>query len=391
MEGTPVKKEDAAPDVSDVSIKKEDITDNTPNANQFTIKIPQTEFDIYHTLRPGQSFTWKELTPNAFRGVISGNLVTLEYMDGTLTCTVLGRAKGAAPLSDKDVRHYLRLDVSLEKLDKAWRHTGTPLGTQYLEAVSVLAAAPGVRLLRQDPVETLFSFICSQNNNVKRIFRIVQRLRAEYGTPITTTEDDGEAWHDFPTLDALAAARPDVLKEKVGLGYRAPYIAKSAQVCLEKGGRAWLEGLAEKEVSWAAARKELQILSGVGPKVADCVCLYGLGKLDVAPVDVHVFSIAKRAGVCGKKCTSLTQALIEKIGDAFKETFGEYAGWAQAVMFTAEIVGQSLGESNNKNVKDKLKEEREEDEEEDRNKEEEEEESKDKIKQPKRKKTKRSK
>ena len=315
-------------------IKQED-DDKVKPCDCFTINIPRAEFDIYHTLRPGQSFTWKELRPDAFRGVIAGNLVTLEYAGETLTCTVLGRAAGAEPLGAQDVRHYLRLDVSLTGLDEAWRRAGTPLGAQYLESVSVLPAAPGVRLLRQDPVEALFSFICSQNNNVKRIFGIVQRLRAAYGTPIATV--DGEPWHDFPTLEALAAARPDALKEKVGLGYRAPYIAKSAQMCLEKGGRAWLEGLAEKGVSRADARKELLALSGVGPKVADCVCIYGLEKLDVAPVDVHVFSIAKRAGVCGKKCAALSPAIIEKIGDAFRETFGEYAGWAQAVMFTAEI------------------------------------------------------
>ena len=339
-----------------IKIKKEEEEEEEGGKfiDHFTINIPKAEFDIYHTLRPGQSFTWKELRHDAFRGVIAGNLVTLEYAGETLTCTVLGRAAGAEPLSAQDVRRYLRLDVSLVRLDEAWRRAGTGLGAQYLESVSVLPAAPGVRLLRQDPVETLFSFICSQNNNVKRIFGIVQRLRAAYGTPIATI--DGEAWHDFPTLDALAAAPPDALKEKVGLGYRAPYIAKSARMCLEKGGRAWLEGLAEKGVSRADARKELLALSGVGPKVADCVCIYGLEKLDVAPVDVHVFSIAKRAGVCGKKCASLSPAIIEKIGDAFRETFGEYAGWAQAVMFTAEIEAATTSTEKVSSNNDKLKE-----------------------------------
>lgn len=340
--------------MTDIKIKEKE--EGGKAISCFTIKVPQTELDIYHTLRPGQSFTWKELSPNAFCGVIAGNLVTLEYArkEEALTCTVLGRAEGAPPLGADGVRHYLRLDVSLKQLDEMWRRTKTQLGAQYLETVSVLPAAPGVRLLRQDPVEALFSFICSQNNNVKRIHGIVQRLRAAYGTPIATI--DGEVWCEFPTLEALAAARLDVLKEEVSLGYRAPYIIKSAQACLEKGGRTWLEGLAGKGVSWADARRELLALTGVGPKVADCVCLYGLEKLDVTPVDVHVFTLAKRTGMFGKKCTTLTQSNIDKIGKAFRETFGEYAGWAQAVMFTAEIEKQT--------AKEEIKREEEEEEEE---------------------------
>ena len=327
------------------------IMDTGKVLHQFEIKVPKIEFNIYHTLRPGQSFTWKELTPNTFRGVLGGSLVTLEYAGGVLGCTVLARAEGAKALEPDDLRHYLRLEVSLEQLDKTWRQGGTPLGSQYLAAVSKLAVAPGVRLLRQDPVEALFSFICSQNNNVKRIFGIVQRLRAVYGAPIATV--DGEAWHDFPTLEALATASVAELKEKMGLGYRAPYIVKTAQTCLSKGGRVWLERLASKEVSRAEARKELLTLSGVGPKVADCVCLYGLEKLDVAPVDVHVYSIAHRAGLGGKKCAPLTTAVIEEIGEAFREAFGEYAGWAQAVMFTADTIEPAQKRKNESEVKEK--------------------------------------
>ena len=167
---------------------------------------------------------------------------------------------------------------------------------------------PGVRILKQDPVENLFSFICSSNNNIQRIsgmysckflfetFEIyiygffsdliiihfcfsgmVEKLSTHYGKHICTI--DGKKYHCFPTIENLSNEKVENQLRKLGFGYRAGYIFKSAKQLQEMGGKDFLLGLRKK--SYEEARTQLLNLSGIGPKVADCVLLMSLDKPEV--------------------------------------------------------------------------------------------------------------
>lgn len=142
-----------------------------------------------------------------------------------------------------------------------------------------IPCATGIRVFNQDAFEALITFIISANNNIGRIAGIVERLCALCGE---RAELDGKEYFLFPKPDAIAAREESELLA-IGAGYRAPYIIKSARRIAEGYG---LEKL--RDMPLDAARKELLTFYGVGPKVADCVLLFGLGHTDAFPVDVWI-------------------------------------------------------------------------------------------------------
>ncbi len=110
----------------------------------------------------------------------------------------------------RDLHEYLQLDVDLAALHAQWRHDP--------HLAAAIVRLPGLRILRQDPRECLFSFICSANNNISRIMLMVSRLRLHFGTVVG--EYKGEQFFGFPTVDALAAVQEQQLRD-LGFGYRA--------------------------------------------------------------------------------------------------------------------------------------------------------------------------
>ncbi|CAN8098598.1 unnamed protein product [Discula destructiva] len=171
----------------------------------------------------------------------------------------------------------------------------------------------------------------------------------------------GTPVHDFPTPAALAGPGVEVHLRELGFGYRARYIAATAQVVARERPAGWLLGLRNPaSVAWGGgslgdakgdgdgdgekpsykrAHEQLLELTGVGPKVADCVCLMGLGWLESVPVDTHVWQIAMRDYKFGgrSKNKTLTKAMYDAVGDHFRDLWGEQAGWAHSVLFTADL------------------------------------------------------
>jgi N-glycosylase/DNA lyase len=208
--------------------------------------------------------------------------------------------------------------------------------------------------LRQDAWEALIGFICSSNNNISRISGMVHNLCLHYGPFIAHIDD--VPYHDFPTPDSLSGPDVEAHLAKLGFGYRAKYIAKTARMVQEKGVK-WLEELSNPECpqfgfpeqaagkmleggreGYRKAHEELLTLHGVGPKVADCVCLFGLGWSESVPVDTHVWQIAQKDYKFGKgKHSSLTAATYIAIGNLFRKLWGKEAGWAHSVLFTADL------------------------------------------------------
>ena len=139
----------------------------------------------------------------------------------------------------------------------------------------------GIRILRQDIWEMILTFILSQQNNIPRIKKLIRVLSEKYGEERKTPE--GKKYFASPTARSLAAASEEELRS-LKLGYRSRYICKTAkQVAEEEINLTELS-----EMSYKDAREELMKLSGVGGKVADCICLFALHQMDAFPVDTHI-------------------------------------------------------------------------------------------------------
>lgn len=161
-----------------------------------------------------------------------------------------------------------------------------------------------------------------------------------------------EPIHDFPTPEALSGSKVESHLRELGFGYRAKYIAQTARVIAKEKPDGWLETLRNPESAmktsenialdniptYKAAHEELLALTGVGPKVADCVCLMGLGWGESVPVDTHVWQIAQRDYKMGKtKTKTFNKVMYDAVGDHFRSIWGSYAGWAHSVLFTADL------------------------------------------------------
>ncbi|NXF35767.1 OGG1 lyase, partial [Nyctibius bracteatus] len=316
-----------------------------------SLPCPPAELRLDLVLSSGQTFRWWESSPGAWTGVLGGHVWTLRQERDRLWYTVYseeedGHPAGAATpdgaKTDQILRDYFQLDVGLGALYRAWG-AADPLFRKVAddfpgevatgEGRSAHPVSPhripstGVRVLRQDPVECLLSFICTSNNHISRITAMIDRLCRAFGRRLCCL--DARPVHAFPSLSALAGADAEARLRALGFGYRAKFVSGSARA-IAKGIGA--EGLCRlRAAPYAEARRVLCTLPGVGAKVADCVCLMALDKAEAVPVDTHVWRIAQQrygAAVGGR---SLTPRAHQEIGDFFRGLWGPRAGWAQAV------------------------------------------------------------
>ncbi|XP_074054727.1 N-glycosylase/DNA lyase [Macrotis lagotis] len=293
-----------------------------------SIPCPRAELDLNLVLSSGQCFRWREQSPGHWTGVLEGRLWTLTQADERLYYTVYGEAAG--PGAPQTLHRFFQLHVRLAELYRHWASADPHFR-------ELAGRFPGVRLLRQDPAECLFSFICSSNNHLSRIAGMVQRLCQHLGPQLGRL--DGVPYHGFPSLQALAKAEVEPQLRELGFGYRARFVNECARAILnERGGLGWLQQL--RSVSYEQAQLSLCSLPGVGIKVADCVCLMALDKPQAVPVDVHVWHIARRDYSwlpALKDQRSLSHKTSRELGDFFRSMWGPYAGWTQAVLFCADL------------------------------------------------------
>lgn len=181
---------------------------------------------------------------------------------------------------------------------------------------------------------------------------MVENLCSNYGEEICSV--DGVSYYSFPTIDRLRSE--EGVEEKLRslkFGYRAGYIAKAAAQISERGGDEYLSGL--RGMKYNEARKELIGLTGIGPKVADCVLLMSMDQASAVPVDTHMFQIAAKNYMPHlKKYKSVTDKVYLEIGDHFRNLYGPHAGWAHSVLFSADLKHlQDVGGENKTEEKEK--------------------------------------
>lgn len=200
------------------------------------------------------------------------------------------------------ITHYLNLTSNLTELYTQWSDSDPNFKRK-------APAFTGIRILRQDAWEALVSFICSSNNNIARISQMVEKLCINYGDLVGTI--DGYSYHDFPRPEALTGDDVEGRLRGLGFGYRAKYIYQTAVMVAKEREKGWLDSLRNPESpafgvepspggdmkpegrdGYRTAHEKLLELQGVGPKVADCVSLMGLGWGEAVPVDTHGMKLA---------------------------------------------------------------------------------------------------
>lgn len=278
--------------------------------------------DLGATLQSGQAFRWRTDHAGGFDGVLGRDLVRLSAVKGGVR--VVSAPAPPAALAPA-IAAFLRLDDDMPAIQRA-------LGRDP-ECGRAIAAHPGLRLLRQDPWETLAAFILSSVSNIPRISRTIEAIAAALGDPIAVAvppspragqrlAQERDVRHAFPSAGVLAAAGEARLRE-LGCGFRAPYLARAAA----RVASGDLPLVALRVATYDDARATLMALDGVGDKVADCVMLFALDKMEAFPVDRWV----QRALVdwYGLPPTASYAAVRQWARD----TFGPNAGYANQYLF----------------------------------------------------------
>ena len=268
------------------------------------IELGGEPLSLPETLGCGQAFRWRENGDGSFTGVVRGVLATASMRDGALVL----RQDGIRRADRAFWRDYFALDVDYRALRQTYAADAA--------LAKCVAFAPGIRVLRQDFFEMVVTSIASQNNNIPRIRQIVEGLCERFGEA-AGAGPDGVVRHAFPTPDRIAALS-DAELAPLKAGYRADFIRRAGEAFAGKAGRRRRERLAALPTD--AARQELLALRGVGPKVADCVLLFGLGRFESFPVDVW-----------------MKKALARRFPEGFDPApLGGWAGYAQQWLFYAE-------------------------------------------------------
>ncbi|MDE1862136.1 MAG: DNA repair protein [Thaumarchaeota archaeon] len=190
---------------------------------------------------------------------------------------------------------------------------------------------PGLRLLRQDPFQCYISFICSSNSSIQNIRNMLKRLCSKFGSRI---EYGGTCFFSFPRPERLASATPKDLLS-CGLGFRARYVKKAALAV--SSGRINLEDI--RTADYAKALEALKSVPGIGNKIADCILLFSLDKMESFPIDRWTQRILQKyypnvfEGAGGR---SLTEKKYSRLHEKIVEYFGPYAGYSQQFLFKLE-------------------------------------------------------
>lgn len=255
-------------------------------------------FSLGHTVESGQLFRW--VRTDGFYYINSGERFFKVCQEGN-------RLLYDGDADSKFLTRFFRLDDDMGVIVKS-----ISVDDNIKKAVKKYK---GMRLMRMDPWECLISYICSANANIPNIRLMVNLLSESFGREV---ELDGQIFYTFPKRGAVNDLRR-IRESKTG--FRARYI-KQANSIVSDDYFGKLRGM-----DYHDAKKELMELPGVGQKVADCVLLFSLDKLEAFPVDTWVRKVMKELYFGGRKVTDA------RIRSFASERFGEYAGYAQEYLF----------------------------------------------------------
>ncbi len=274
--------------------------------------------DLEATLMGGQAFRWMPVGDGWYSGVIQDCLVNVRVADGGIEYRSNWDEGQVRPLLES----YFRLDDDIDAIRAELSRDAT--------IAQLIQKYPGLRLLRQDPWECLVAYLCSANNSIQQISNICERLSKEFGRELTL---GAECRNTFPTsADLASVALPELRNLKLGLE-RADNIHGLAMEV--EGGALDLWSLRNADAH--EARERLLRYRGVGEKIAGCVLLFSLDKLDAFPIDRHI-----GRALVSAYFPHLKETQLKKLETHSKEKFKDYAGIAGQLLFHEIKFGSSL-------------------------------------------------
>lgn len=269
-------------------------------------------FEPRHIFDCGQCFRWNEETDGSYTGVFGSNVLNVKKENQDIVFT--GKCEGDI---QEICRNYFDLDRDYELIKSNLSNVDN-----YLK--ESIAYGNGIRILNQNLWEMIISFIISANNNIPRIKGIIERLSQTYGNKI---EMGTKEYYTFPTVQQLSKASVKDLRN-LGLGFRDKYIYETTQKILHQ--EIDLEQL-HQEPDTQKVRNSLLSLSGVGPKVADCILLFStLKRFDVFPIDVWVRRVMNDLYIKSEDETKINKKDIELLA---RQKYGNLEGIAQQYLF----------------------------------------------------------
>ena len=264
------------------------------------------EVNLEHTINSGQVFLWKKFGLKWY-GINGKKMLILE---------------DKLDLNRKDIHNFFRFDDDFQKIkiqlskDKIVK-----------EAIKKF---PGMRILRQDPFQCYISFIVSSNSNIPNIQTRLQKLCKRFGEKKII---HGKEFFLFPKPEKLANAEISEIA-KCGLGYRSKYVKEAAIAINDE----IINFTSIKKLEYRDARDDLCHVFGIGKKVADCILLFSLDKLEAVPLDRWVLRILQKyySKEFEIKTKSITDKTYDDLHDKIVNHFGKYAGYAQQFLFKNE-------------------------------------------------------
>ena len=272
----------------------------------------QDSFELSHIFDCGQCFRWNIEEDGSYTGVFKNNVLNVKKENEILYF------KG---ICEEDIKYvveeYFDLNRDYNQIKEILSKVDENLKTS-IEYGSV------IRILNQDLWEAIISFIISANNNIPRIKGIIERLSKKYGNEI---EWNNKKYYTFPTAKQLEDVSVEDFR-KLGLGFRDIRLYETTHMILNN--QINLDKL-HKEKDTLKVREQLLQLSGVGPKVADCILLFStLKRFDTFPIDVWVRRVMNELYIKNEDETKVNKKQIEKIA---VDKFGNLAGIAQQYLF----------------------------------------------------------
>ena len=273
----------------------------------------QDSFNLKHIFECGQCFRWNEEDDGSWIGIIKDAVIRVKKENQNIVFTgkVLGNKSFKEIIYDyfdlnTDYREYKN---ELSQID------------EYLK--ESIEFGEGIRILKQDLWETIISFIISANNNIPRIKKIINAISYTYGKKIVF---ENEEYYLFPTPEELSKATVEDLR-KLGLGFRDKRIHETTRLINEE--IVSLDNI-ENMIDTNQMREELLKLDGVGPKVADCILLFALKRLDVFPIDVWVRRVMNDLYIHNEDENKVNKKELQSLAE---EKFKGLSGIAQQYLF----------------------------------------------------------
>lgn len=275
--------------------------------NQVILEGISEDFEPQHVFDCGQCFRWLREEDGSYTGVVQGRVINVKKENDLIIFDNTNKEDFENIWFDYfDLgRNYSEIKNQLRIMD------------EYLEKATEFGQ--GIRILQQDGWEMLISFIISANNRIPMIQRAINNLSQKYGKFIG--EYRGKKYYAFPTPEELSKASIEEIRA-CQTGFRDKYIKSVVDYVSENN----IDVLSYRKLNTDECIKELVKFNGVGPKVADCITLFGMQKYDTFPVDVWVKRVMEEFYV-------EDNLSLPKIRKFALDKFGDLAGFAQQYLF----------------------------------------------------------